>query len=374
MPSIVSLAKLKELLNITADDEQYDDSLYTWAEVASDIIAQQTRMDFSYATKVEDLDSKDNADYRLAIREIGDSGDPASADGLTIRAASFRLRGYPVSAITSVKYDPLNKFDNDAIDPSNYTLEQPSGRLIMYAPMEAYNSALRVAYTSGYPVDFNRATRAYQDLLEDTADVSTNMTLGGGESAVFGENRDLDGDNAAAIAAASGYAQIVFEDAQAVYSATWAAPRDERIHDANNSTLTLIGSALGDFTDSVVIKTRTLSSVAEGQVVVLEAPASMNSYKGFRLTATGAGAALTKAASVEFRLKDNRRAYLTGAPSQLVMAATLLAKVLWQKNRSSGFGLMQDPDKTKNMFNYSGLMPPEVVQMIAPFRRLLTGR
>ena len=110
------------------------------------------------------------------------------------------------------------------------------------------------------------------------------------------------------------------------------------------------------------------------QVVVLEAPASTESYKGFRLVATQAGATVTRAASVEFRLKDNRRAYLTGAPSQLVMAATVLAKVLWQKNRSSGFGLMQDHDKTKNMFSYTGVMPPEVVQMIAPYRRMLTGR
>lgn len=374
MASIVKLSKLKELLNIVDDDEQYDDALFTWAELASSIVAQQTRMDFSYSARVEDIDSKDNADYRLALREIGDSGDPASADGLNIRAASFRLRGYPVSAITSVKYDPLNKFDGDAIDPSNYVLEQPSGRLIVYVPMEAYQSALRVSYTSGYPVDYNRATRVYQESLEDTADVSTTMTLGGGETAVFGENRDLDSDNAAYISTSLGNAQIVFEDEQAIYSATWVAPRDARIHDIDGSTLTLVGSKLGDFTDSVTIKTRTLSSIAEGQVVVLEAPASTESYKGFRVVASKVGASITRAASVEFRMKDNRRAYLTGAPPELVMAATILAKVLYQKNRSSGFGLVQDPDKTKNMFNYSGVMPPEVVQLLGPFRRLLTGR
>jgi hypothetical protein len=152
------------------------------------------------------------------------------------------------------------------------------------------------------------------------------------------------------------------------------APRDARIHDIDGATLTLVGSALGDFTDAVTIKTRTLESISEGQVVVLEAPASMESYKGFRLTSTKAGANATRASSIEFRMKDNRRAFLTGAPTTLVMATTLLAKVLWQKNRSSGFGLMQDPDKTKNMFAYTGVMPPEVVQMLSPYKRLLTGR
>jgi len=70
----------------------------------------------------------------------------------------FSLEAYPVTAVTTVHYDPDREFAAaDLLDADEYALMKNgrTGRLLVFSELGAWPSALKVVYTGGMSTDTN---------------------------------------------------------------------------------------------------------------------------------------------------------------------------------------------------------------------------
>lgn len=161
-------ADVKPMLN-SADGYTGDDTeITTHIVMATALIREYTRRQWTQATYVDFFDTKD---VNIAIRQ-----------GTGV--ASFTLREKPLQSITSVKFNTAGDWTNtDPLESRLYELDVPRNRILLYpALMDSYGRALRVEYTAGYPVD---------DVDTELLLVSTNLKMACAKQAAFTWQRVL---------------------------------------------------------------------------------------------------------------------------------------------------------------------------------------
>jgi hypothetical protein len=375
--SLCSLTDLKAVSDTLAGSEEFDDTLWRFCLLASSMIASATRRDFSRQVISETFDTRDNAFYTLDL--VG-SGVPLNAndgDKLNVRPQSFGLKGSPIdiNETVSVWYSPSQTWDNETlIGAGYYHIEEMQGRLLLEYPTGRHQSALRVDYTSGYVASYAVANETYEAAAEDTAQVNSDMTSGTGIAGLF-DTLSAAAATGPSVAADSGQVDMFYEDTQIVREVTWRTPTDATTHAGETeATFTLYGANQSDFSDAVAVVTRTVRGMVAGETHKI-VNTNMTAYQNWRIVAQKVGASNTYCDEISFSLRDTTKPTLQGVPADLVNAAALGAKFLWQKNRSSGFGLDRSGGE-RNAASYTSkaAMPPEIIQMIAPYRKFLRGR
>jgi hypothetical protein len=267
------------------------------------------------------------------------------------------------------------------IDAAYYRLDTATGTLVIDAGVDTRPASLQISYTAGYAIDYEPVpeedTVRVGQLEEDADALSTLVIPTTSDDAIarlVDGNTDKVAASAATKAAATAYVQFSFPDLHYLAGASWFAPSDvapagDANGDMTTAALTLQGSVLGDFTDTVTIATQDYTGVQDGIELRIDAGTHATGYKAFRLVCAGTNATVIRCAQVVFRWKDPERAYLRDVPAALMGACALLTKYLWAKDRGGSIGMAGAVERRGASFSQPTAIPPEVLSMISPYRR-----
>lgn len=377
--ALASLSTIRQRINVQARNNEFDPALVMFSRIATQMIEAQIGLSLIATDHVEVRDTFKN--YRTSLNLSGGGG----ADNFEVQPFRLRLQGFPVdvSAGVVVKYDPMDRTfpAGTVIDPSYYTVNYQTGTLIVETPLDTRPRALQVTYSAGYPLDYETvpdADTVRVGELEEDADVQSTLvvptTVNDAIARLVDGNADKVQADSGVKVAATAYVQYSFPALTYVAGASWYAPNDvapavDGSGDMTTAALTLQGSVLGDFTDTVEIATQDYTGVQAGHELRISAGQAATGYKAFRLICAGDSATEINCAQVVFRWKDPERAYLLGVPSSLAGACALLTKYLWSKDRGGGIGMTSALERRNTAFQNPGAIPAEILGMIAPYRR-----
>jgi hypothetical protein len=385
MPTEYALADLPTIrarINVQARNNDFDPALVMFSRIATQMIEAQIGLTLLAADHVEVRDTFKN--YSFALNLVGGSYG-GQVDNYQVQPVRLRLKGSPLSVAdgVEVRYDPLDRAfaAGSVIDPAYYTVDYQTGTLVLETPVDTRPRALRIAYSAGYPLDYETVpdadTARVGALEEDVDALSTLVIPTTSDDAIA---RLVDGTvdkvaaQAATKAAATAYVQYTFPGLAYVAGASWYAPSDvtpvgDAGGDMTTAALTLQGSVLGDFTDTVTIATQDYTGVQDGHELRIDAGRHATGYKAFRLVCAGTNATVIRCAQVVWRWKDPERAFLRDVPASLAGACALLTKYLWSKDRGGGIGMAGAVERRNTAFQNPGAIPAEILGMIGPYRR-----
>ncbi|CAO3460816.1 hypothetical protein [Azospirillum argentinense] len=146
----ISLAELKEHVEVNPAATQFDARLRGVIAAASSMIESACRQSFARTVRTEYHASRAAADVRYALH-----GDSEDSRYVTARPYTLALGASPVdaSAPFSVHYDAAHAFGDDRlVEPRFYALDPATGTVTLHLATAYAPRAIRIVYTAGYAV------------------------------------------------------------------------------------------------------------------------------------------------------------------------------------------------------------------------------